>query len=148
MKWVLKHMTMPIDIGSQSPIKVITKSHEANVFSSGYKATEQNATPSGHTSFENLAVTFFKVADAKLSNTQKQLLCECSMVLEYHNLAVTALADLVSQRTHVPYSTVKWNLRLLMEMGLLEGGNSEKRGRHAKLTSPAEMLVRYLSESS
>jgi hypothetical protein len=137
---------MPIDVGSQ--IKVSTKlTHEVNMFSSGHKAAEQNATPRGHTSFENLAATFFKVADARLSNTQKQLLCECFAVLMYHNLAVTALADLVSQRTNVPYSTVKWNLRSLMDMGLLEGGNSERRGRHAKLTSSAEMLVKYLSKT-
>ena len=116
------------------------------MFSSGHKATEQNTTPRGHSSFENLAATFFKVADARLSDTQKQLLCECSKVLMYHELAVTALADLVSQRTNVPYSTVKWNLRSLMDMGLLEGGNSERRGRHAKLTTPAEMLVRHLSK--
>ena len=117
------------------------------MFSSGYKAEEQNATPKGYPSFESLATTFFKVADARLSPTQKQLLCECARVLLYHKLAVTALADLVSQRTDVPYSTVKWNLRSLMDMGLLEGGNSEKRGRHAKLTSSAEMLVRYLSKA-
>jgi DNA-binding transcriptional ArsR family regulator len=117
------------------------------MFSSGHKATEQNSTPKRHTSFENLAATFFKVADARLSDTQKQLLCECYSVLTYHKLAVTALADLVSQRTKVPYSTVKWNLRSLMDMGLLEGGNSERRGRHARLTSSAEMLVRYLSKT-
>ena len=115
------------------------------MFSSSHKATEQNTTP---TSFENLAATFFKVADARLSNTQKQLLCECYKVLMYHNLAVTALADLVSQRTNVPYSTVKWNLRSLMDMGLLEGGNLERRGRHAKLTHSAEMLVRYFFKNS
>ena len=118
------------------------------MFSSGRKATEQNATPNRHhVSFEKLAETFFKVADARLSNTQKQLLYECHMVLMYHKLAVTALADLLSRRTNVPYSTVKWNLRSLMDMGLLEGGNSEKRGRYAKLTSSAEMLVRYLSKA-
>ena len=139
---------MPIDVGSQSP-RVSTKlTHEVNLFSSGHKATEQNTTPKGHPSFENLAATFFKVADARLSNTQKQLLCECHMVLMYHKLAVTALADLVSQRTNVPYSTVKWNLRSLMNMGLLEGGNSEKRGCHAKMTPSAEMLVGYLSKNN
>ena len=116
------------------------------MFSSGRKATEQNTPPRRHPSFENLAATFCKVADARLSNTQKQLLCECHMVLLYHKLAVTALADLVSQRTNVPYSTVKWNLRSLMDMGLLEGGNSERRGRHAKLTHSAEMLVMYFSK--
>ena len=118
------------------------------MFSSGYKAEEQNATPKGYPSFESLATTFFKVAEVRLSYTQKQLLCDCYMVLKYHNLAVTALADLVSRRTNVPYSTVKWNLRSLMDMGLLKGGNSERRGRHAKLTSSAEMLVKYLTKNS
>jgi hypothetical protein len=117
------------------------------VFSSSRKATEQNATPKEYTSFDNLATTFFKVADTRLSDTQKQLLCECSVVLKYHKLAVTALADLVCQRTGVPYSTVKWNLRSLMDMDLLVGGNSERRGLQAKLTPSAEMLVRYLSKN-
>jgi hypothetical protein len=67
-------------------------------------------------------------------------------VLEYHDLTVTALADYMSQRSHVPYSTLKWNLRLLTKMGLLLGGDTENRGRKASLTGAARMLVRHLED--
>jgi hypothetical protein len=57
---------------------------------------------------------------------------------------MTALADKVSRRSGVPYSTVKWNLRSLKDMGLLTGGDLNNKGQFASLTDEARMLVEYL----
>jgi hypothetical protein len=99
------------------------------------------------TAFQSLATSFFRLADARLSDTQKQVLRMSHELLKYHNLTLTALADQVSRRSTVPYSTVKWNLRSLKNMGLLTGGNLSRKGQLACLTYEAQMLADYLEES-
>ncbi|MBS3795031.1 MAG: hypothetical protein KGY80_09050 [Candidatus Thorarchaeota archaeon] len=94
--------------------------------------------------FQNLARAFFDLAKERLSDTQKFVLRKSAELLRCHELTVTGLADLLSERSDVPYSTAKWNLRTLMDMGLLEGGNSENKGLPAKLTDSAELLAEHL----
>lgn len=108
------------------------------MFSSGHKVST--------TSFNNLMASFFQLADARMSDTQKTVLKMSHQVLKFNDLTVTALADLVSCRSNVPYSTVKWNLRSLKEMGLLTGGNSHCKGGHASLTREARMLVDHFDK--
>jgi hypothetical protein len=79
---------------------------------------------------------------------QKTVLLMSAEVLEFHDLTVTALADHMSRRSSVPYSTLKWNLRLLTKMGLLVGGDTENRGRKASLTDAARMLVRHMENGA
>ena len=98
------------------------------------------------TSFNSLLALFFKLADARMSDTQKTVLKLSHQALKFHDLTVTALADLVSRRSNVPYSTAKWNLRSLKEMGLLTCGNSRCRGEHASLTREARMLADYFNK--
>ena len=98
------------------------------------------------TSFNNLVASFFKLAEARMSDTQKTVLKLSHQLLKFNDLTVTALADLVSRRSNVPYSTTKWNLRSLKEMGLLTGGNLHRKGEHASLTREARMLADHFEK--
>jgi DNA-binding transcriptional ArsR family regulator len=99
------------------------------------------------TSFQSLASSFFRLAETRLSDTQKQVLRMSHKVLTFHELTLTALAELVSRSSSLAYSTVKWNLRALKNMGLLTGGNLDSKGQRACLTNEARMLAEYLGEN-
>ncbi|MFW9927720.1 MAG: hypothetical protein ACFFDM_13305 [Candidatus Thorarchaeota archaeon] len=79
-----------------------------------------------------------------MSDAQKLVLRMSRELLRYNDMTLTALADMVSRRSAVPYSTVKWNLRSLKDMGLLTGGDLNNKGQFAGLTVEAQMLVDYL----
>ncbi len=98
------------------------------------------------TTFQSLAASFFRLADARLNDTQKQVLRMSHELLKHQEMTLTALADQVSRRSTVPYSTVKWNLRTLKNMGLLTGGNLSCKGQVAYLTNEAQMLADYLED--
>ena len=98
------------------------------------------------TAFQSLAASFFRLAEARLSDTQKQVLRMSHELLKHHELTLTALADQVSRRSAVAYSTCKWNLRTLKNMGLLTGGNLNSKGQLACLTTEAQMLADYLED--
>jgi len=121
--------------------------NEANVFSSGHQVSEQFTHLADKPAFENLAASFLRLADLRLSSTQKAVLRMSAQLLEHHRLTVTGLADLLSRRSTVPYSTTKWNLRSLMDLGLLAGGDTQCRGLQASLTPSGRMLAAYLEES-
>ena len=95
------------------------------------------------TNFNSLVASFFQLASARMSDTQKTVLKMSHHLLKFNDLTVTALADRVSRRSNVPYSTAKWNLRSLKEMGLLTGGNTHCKGEYARLTREAHMLADY-----
>ncbi|MHA1907007.1 MAG: hypothetical protein ACW98Y_06920 [Candidatus Thorarchaeota archaeon] len=97
-------------------------------------------------SFESLQSAFLKLAETRLSPTQKTVLQASVNTLHFRELTLTALADLVSRKTSVPYSTVKWNLRSLVDLGFLEGGDAVNRGEPARFTKEAEMVVQHLNE--
>ncbi|MHA1735610.1 MAG: hypothetical protein ACTSV8_04490 [Candidatus Thorarchaeota archaeon] len=122
---------------------MITKfAPEADVFFSESKVSRCEGCPA----LDILMRSFLQLADMRLTDTQKTVLRVSAEVLRFHELTMTALADMVSRRTGIPYSTVKWNLRSLADLGLINGGNHRSRGRKAELTGPATMLVRYLTE--
>ncbi|MBN2228773.1 MAG: hypothetical protein JW779_04195 [Candidatus Thorarchaeota archaeon] len=81
-----------------------------------------------------------------MSDTQKTVLRTSRQLLKFRDISLTSLADLVSRRSEVPYSTVKWNLRSLKEMGLLTGGDMSCKGEHARLTHAAQMLADHLEK--
>jgi len=99
------------------------------------------------TNFQSLAASFFRLADARLSDTQKQVLRMSHELLKHHEMTLTALADQVSRRGALAYSTVKWNLRSLKNIGFLTGGNLSSKGQLACLTSEARMLADYLANN-
>jgi len=141
---VLKQIPLPINVGSQTQ-KVSPKfTQEVNVFSSAHQV-QQSHEPFAKPSFDSLAASFFSLADLRMSENQKLVLRVSAELLKHNDLTVTALADLVSRRTTVPYSTAKWNLRSLISMGLLTGGDMENKGQPARLTSAALMLADFLS---
>ena len=136
---------LPINIGSRT-LKVTTiqqvtakLSHEVNVFLGDRKVSTTN--------FQSLAASFFRLADARLSDTQKQVLRMSHELLKHHEMTLTALADQVSRRGALAYSTVKWNLRSLKNIGFLTGGNLSSKGQLACLTSEARMLADYLANN-
>ena len=98
------------------------------------------------TSYYSLMASFFRLADARMSDTQKTVLKMSHSLLKFNDLSVTALADLVSRRSCVPYSTVKWNMRSLKEMGLLTGGDMNCKGERARLTREAQLLADYFEK--
>ncbi len=100
-----------------------------------------------HTSYSSLLATLLQLADARLSATQKLVLTIAHGLLKNSDLTVTALADQVSRRSDIPYSTAKWNLRALKEMGLLKGGDVCSKGENACLTSEARMLADYFERN-
>ena len=122
--------------------------HEVSGFSSGHQAYSLKTQTADLPSFESLMESFFSLAEARLTSTQKFVLRMCKQLLRFHTLTVTALADLLSRSSTVKYSTAKWNLRSLMELGFLTGGDAECRGLPASLTTSASMLADYLDRSN
>lgn len=99
------------------------------------------------TNFHSLLASFLQLAEARLSDTQKLVLRTSRDLLRFNEFSLTGLADVVSRRSGVPYSTVKWNLRSLKDMGLLTGGDLNNKGQFASLTDEARMLVEYLERA-
>jgi hypothetical protein len=130
---------MPIDIGSQTRKVTIKLSHaEVNAFLRSFSEREVSTT------FQSLLASFFQLADARLNDTQKLVLRMCRELLRFHEFTLTALADMVSRRSDVPYRPVKYCMRSLKDMGLLIGGDLTNKGQVARLTYEAQMLVDYL----
>lgn len=135
---------MPIDGGSRLPKVNVKLPLEVDAFSSGPSACEECERYLDKSSFEKLAAAYFNLADARLGETQKTVL-RCSVkVLTHNKTTLTSLADKISRKTQIPYSTVKWNLRSLVGLGLLVGGDTIRRGQMAEFTSTARMLVDFL----
>lgn len=111
---------------------------EVNAFLRSFSEREVSTT------YQSLLASFLQLADARLSDAQKLVLRMSRELLRYNDMTLTALADMVSRRSAVPYSTVKWNLRSLKDMGLLTGGDLNNKGQFAGLTVEAQMLVDYL----
>ncbi|TXT57495.1 MAG: hypothetical protein BAJATHORv1_10197 [Candidatus Thorarchaeota archaeon] len=120
--------------------------YQVSVFSSSQKVYSNNTCSESQISFDCLAEAFFRLAIEKMSDTQKTILVASAEILRTRVLTITGLADILSCKTKVPYSTAKWNLRALMNLGLVTGGNSENKGEPSKLTPPAMLLVSYLEE--
>ncbi len=95
-------------------------------------------------SFRSLAIVFVNLAESKMSQTQKLVLIESERTLRFREISLTSLADLISRSTGVAYSTVKWNIRSLVSMGFLVGGDATNRGEPARCTEVAKMLVNHL----
>ncbi|MDF1538391.1 MAG: hypothetical protein P1Q69_05770 [Candidatus Thorarchaeota archaeon] len=124
-------------MSTKSPLKV-------NVFSSRPDACAMCEQSPYGPAFESLKSAFLNMAETRLSPTQKTVL-QCSVrTLEFRTLTLTALADQVSRKTGVAYSTVKWNLKSLVEMSLLTGGDADNRGEHARFSEVAVMLAKHL----
>ena len=68
-----------------------------------------------------LVETLLRLARSRLTDKQLSLLVESRKVLSFYPLkSYSALADILSRKLKMPLSTVKFNLRVLREAGLLE----------------------------
>jgi len=136
----MKQRPMPIDIRSQTRKVTVKLSHaEVTAFLRSFSECEVSTT-----SFLSLLASFLILAEARLSDSQKLVLRMSRELLRYHEMTLTALADMVSRRSAVPYSTCKYNLSTLKDMGLLMGGDLRNKGQVARLTYEAQLLVDYL----
>ena len=140
----MKQLHPPIEVKSKLQKVNAKLPLEVDAFSSGLSACKECERFLDISSFDQLTTAYFNLADARLSKTQKTVL-RCSVnVLTHNEMTLTSLADKISRRTQVPYSTVKWNLRSLVSIGLLVGGDATRRGQLAGFTSIAKMLVAFL----
>lgn len=114
------------------------------MFSNGSKTCPMCKQNPAGSSFRRLVSVFLKLAESKMNSTQKAVLVCSVNLLRHREVSLTSLADMVSRKSGVAYSTVKWNLRSLVSMGLLAGGDSSNRGEPAQFTEEALMLVEYL----
>lgn len=94
----------------------------------------------------HLAVAFRQLARTRLTSKQRQLLITADKLLRCRpRLSFSALADRLSRDLNMPLSTVKFNLRVLREAGLLETRYTRERKRLAALSRGGELLVGMLS---
>ncbi len=122
---------------------------EVNLFSSGSDVCQYCDVELNPLSFRGLLSAYFSMAAYKLSETQKEVLRNCVVTLSWceRDMTLTALADCVSTNTGIPYSTVKWNMRVLVDLELLDGGDANNRGCPAKFTEVARLLVNELEST-
>ena len=117
---------------------------EVSVFSSGHKANFTDSAYKELPSFQSLMNSFLKLAETRMSDAMKRTLLLSARLLRFHVLTITSLADKISRKSSMPYSTVKWNLRYLMRLGLIDGGDSDHRGKEARLTNIGYFLVQHM----
>lgn len=122
---------------------------EVNLFSSGSDICRYCDIGSNLPSFRGLLSAYLSLAAYKLSETQKEVLRGCVHTLHWceQDMTLTALADQVSTKTGIPYSTVKWNMRVLVDLELLQGGNADNRGCPAEYTEVARLVVNELDST-
>ena len=117
---------------------------EVSVFSSGHKANFTESAFQELPSFHCFMNSFLKLAETRMSDAMKKTLMMSAQHLRFHVLTITSLADKISRKSSMPYSTVKWNLRYLMRLGLIDGGDSNHRGKVARLTKIGCFLVQHM----
>lgn len=93
-----------------------------------------------------LAEAFTQLAHTRLTRKQRTLLLTTRAVLRYRpELSPTGLADCLSRKLRMPLSTVKFNLRVLKNAGLLELHPIKKRQTTVTLSHGGQLLTQLLS---
>jgi hypothetical protein len=95
----------------------------------------------------HLADGFTKLARNRLTKKQQKLLLATREANRYRPmLSYTALADYLSRKLKMPFSTVKFNLRVLRKTGLLTTLATDKQSNAATLSHCGQLLVQLLPE--
>lgn len=95
----------------------------------------------------HLAETLIQLACTRLTAKQRQLIIAADKLLRRTpQLSLSALADRLSRNLNMPFSTVKFNLRVLREAGLLVMRDTQRGKRFAALSWGGELLAGVLSE--
>lgn len=63
------------------------------------------------------------------------------------SITLTTLARKIALKTKISESTVKWNLRLLRDVGLLSGGSISRKNVPFKISEAGRVLVEHILES-
>ncbi len=99
----------------------------------------------------NLADAFTKLAITRLTEKQQTLLKSAKDVLRYNPLlSPTALAEHLSRKLPMPLSTVKFNLRVLLNAGLLKTQQTKqpkKRRNTVTLSQGGQLLTQLLPKT-
>ena len=96
----------------------------------------------------SLAKSYTQLALTRLTTKQRALLLATSQALRYHPLfTYTALADYLSRKLRMPLSTVKFNLCVLRDTGLLTSQQNSKRRSTANLTPGGQLLALFLTKN-
>lgn len=98
----------------------------------------------------HLANAFLQLARSRLTTKQLSLLKTAHKVLSFYPLkSYSALADALSQKLGIPLSTVKFNLCVLRDAGLLETSRKllgRKWRNTVALTEGGQLLAQSLGE--
>lgn len=62
-------------------------------------------------------------------------------------LTVTSLIEEISRKYGISSSTVRWNAKKLYKLGMIECGNSERKGIPVVLTREGKKILRILESS-
>jgi predicted transcriptional regulator len=109
------------------------------------------STPHFEQLFLNLANAFTQLARTRLTEKQLALLKSAKDTLRYHpSLSPTVLAEQLSNKLDMPLSTVKFNLRVLLDTGLLKTKmtkQSKKWRNTVTLSYGGQLLSQLLLEN-
>lgn len=96
----------------------------------------------------HLAHGFIQLARKRLTSKQRRLLKAASKTLHYRpSLSYTALAETLSQKLSTPLSTVKFNLRVLRDTGLITVLQTRKWHNPVTLSPCGQLLVELLGNT-
>ncbi|MFX1575930.1 MAG: hypothetical protein ACFFCF_02025 [Promethearchaeota archaeon] len=95
--------------------------------------------------FRLLANTFAQLAKTRLTEKQRFLLHASRYAIQYHpSLSPTALADYLARKFQLPLSTTKFNLKVLINAGLLEINSPRKCRTTIRLSFGGHLLTQLL----
>lgn len=77
--------------------------------------------------------------------TKHQILILNELKQNVHYFSVTNLIERVSERYDIAPSTLRWNVKRLQELELIDCGTSKKKGVLVKLTDSGELIYKILN---
>jgi len=87
---------------------------------------------------------FLRLALMKLTKRQKKILVELYLNCN-GDVTLTSLARELSEKLRLPESTVKWNLRLLRDAGLIQAGSFREKNVPVRLSRAGLVLAEKLA---
>ncbi len=122
----------------------------AKSFAQALRLDSLGSTPLSEELVLQLVDAFLQLARSRLTTKQMNLLVESRKVLSFYPLkSYSALADALSRKLRMPLSTVKFNLCVLRDAGLLEMRRT-LRGRKWRntigLSEGGQLLAQSLEE--
>lgn len=89
---------------------------------------------------EILEESLKKICFRVLTDVQKKILLYI-MENEHLELTISSYVKKISKALRIPESTAKWNLRLLRDLSLIEGGAIYRKGIPVRLTYSGLIIV-------